>query len=135
MTTISDLQVNQKISFEVYPSAQLGNVFKNVTYCGEFDAQLAQTLGEAIYPAHANVYPSLPAGVPNDPTQYSWIRIKFDSGEYAVIGSPWIRAGTIVISEGSTATLIFQNIDQRRLDRILLAIKANNETPDSVTFE
>ncbi|BEG72687.1 hypothetical protein [Pseudomonas phage PA1C] len=135
MPSIRDVAIGQKISFEVYPSAQYGNNFKNVTLAAFLDANLVRILGFDLIAAHQNVYPTLPAGTPNDPSQYSYVRVEFEGGQHQYIGIPWIREGSVVVNNGQKATLVFQNIDQRRLERIIEACKMNNEVPDSVVLE
>lgn len=135
MASIRDVQIGQKISFEIYPTAQFGNNFQNVTLAAFLDANLVRILGFDIISNHQNVYPSLPAGVPNDPTQYSYVRIEFESGQHQYLGIPWIREDSVIVNTGQKATLVFQDIDQRRLQRIIDACAANNERPDSVVLE
>lgn len=131
---INDVNIGQKISFELYPAHIYGNNFRNVTLTALIDSTLANALGFDVVAAHQNVYPSLPAGTPNDPTQYSYFRVSMDNGETMVLGTPWVRESSIVINSGNTLTMVFQDIDEARKNRIIAACRANNETPDHVTF-
>ncbi len=131
---IHEVSIGQKISFELYPAHIYGNNFRNVTLTGFIDSTLANALGFDIVAAHQNVYPSLPPGTPNDPTQYSYFRIAMDNGETMVLGAPWVRFDSVTVSNGKTLTLVFQDIDETRKARIIAACRANNETPDFVTF-
>jgi hypothetical protein len=130
MATIEQIQIGQRFSFEVYPSAVLGNNFRDVRMEGIISARMAMNFGFDIASWHNNVYPSLPAGVPNDPMQYNYIRIQMPSGEYQVIGVPWIRPESIAPSVGGTIQLTFTNRTQTDLDHILQALSANGIAPD-----
>ncbi len=82
MTSIYDIQIGQRFSFEVYPSAILGNNFQDVRLEGIVSARTAAAYGVDIQALHANVYPTLPAGMaPNDPIQYPYVRIQHQNGE------------------------------------------------------
>lgn len=131
----SDLEVGQRVSFELYPSHIYGSTFNNVTITAFLDHGLANALGFDVIAAHQMVYPSLPEGSINDPTQYNYVRIQNTNGEYQIIGIPWIRESTINISNGKVLTLIFQDINETRKDRIIAAVKAINETPDGINFK
>ncbi len=132
---IQDIAIGQVISFEMYPAHIYGNSFRNVTLTATLSPALANTLGLDITSAHKQVYPSLPSGtVPNDPLQYNYMQVTMASGESVILGIPWIRAESIVVNNGKLLTLVFQDIDTTRKDRIIAAIRANNETPDHITF-
>ena len=132
---ITDISIGQKVTFEVYPSAQFGYSFKDVTIAAFIDASIAMSLGTDLIALHQNVYPSLPAGTPDDPMQYSYVMVKNYNNESTILGIPWIRESTIVVNSGSTLTLVFQDIDERRKDRIIEGCLRNNERPTHVTFE
>jgi len=132
MTAISDVQIGQRFSFDVYPAAVLGNNFRDVRLEAIISARTAASYGVDIQALHANVYPTLPPGVPDDPFQYSYVRVEMKSGEFTVIGVPWIRAETIAISASGKATLVFTDVTQTDIDRILLACSSNGYSPASV---
>lgn len=133
MPSIYEVQVGQRFSFEVYPVSVLGNNFQDVRLEGIISAQTAAAYGIDIQALHANVFPTLPSGtVPNDPFQYNYIRVRFPSGEYTVLGIPWIRSDTIVISTGGKVTMVFQDKTPTDIDNMLLALSANGYKPDSI---
>lgn len=134
MATIQDIAIGTKISFELYPSAQYGNNFQNVTLTAIFNSDIARMLGVDIIAANQQVYSSLPSGTPNDPTQYDYFQVKFSNGDSTILGTPWVRQGTLEIHNGKKLTMIFEDIDERRKDRIVAACKAQGENPNSVTF-
>lgn len=134
MATIQEIPIGTVISFEVYPSAQYGNNFKAVTLQAVFDANIARMLGFDVVAANQNVYQSLPSGTPVDPTQYNYFQIRYSSGETQILGIPWIRVGTLSVHDGKRLTMVFDDIDETRKDRIIAAVKAQGENPTSVTF-
>jgi len=136
MPSIYDVQIGQRFSFEVYPTSVLGNNFQDVRLEGILSARAAASYGVDIEALHANVYPTLPEGTtPNDPFQYSYIRIQHASGEYGVIGIPWIRQDSIVISDGGKVVLTFNDKTQSDLDMILLALSSNGYRPDDIQVQ
>lgn len=133
MTTLANVNIDQRFSFEVLAPV-LGNNFKDVVLECQLNASTARALGFDIRAMHQNVYPAvIAAGVsmPNDPTQYNYIRVRFPNGEVATIGVPWIRPGSITVSDGKTLVLTWQDIDDTTRQRILLACSQNNAKPDS----
>lgn len=134
MPSINEIQIGQRFSFEVYPSSVLGNNFKDVRLEGRLSARLAISYGVDVVSMHANVYPTLPAGTPNDPMQYEYIRIQYPSGEFMVLGVPYIRPETIMVSTGGIIDLSFQDKTQADLERILQALSANGFKPDLVNL-
>lgn len=134
MTSLNEVQIGQRFSFQVYPTAIIGNTFADVIMEGFISADIARAYNFDIYSMHANVYPTLPAGTPNDPTQYSYIMIRLANGERQIIGTPWIRQDTIAISTGGTFQLTFSNKTQLDLERALTALSANGQTPDAINW-
>lgn len=134
MANIQDISIGSKISFELYPAAQYGNNYQNVTLTAIFNSDIARMLGLDVITANQQVYQSLPPGTPIDPTQYDYFRVAFDGGETMILGAPWIRAGTLAVHNGKKLTLVFDDIDETRKDRIIAACRAQNENPSSTTF-
>lgn len=134
MASLQEIPVGTTISFEVYPSAQYGNNFQAVTLQAVFNSNIARMLGFDYIAANQQVYQSLPAGTPIDPTQYNYFQIMYDSGETQILGEPWIRAGTLSIHNGKRLTLIFDDLDETRKNRIIAAVKAQGENPSSTVF-
>lgn len=134
MATLQEIPIGSVISFEVYPSTQYGNNYKSVTLQAVFDSNIARMLGFDYIAANQNVYQTLPAGTPIDPTQYSYFQIAYASGATEILGVPWIRANSLTINNGKRLTLVFDDIDETRKNRIVAAVLAQNEKPSSTTF-
>lgn len=131
---LQEIPIGTVISFEVYPSSQYGNNFQAVTLQAVFNANIARALGFDYIAANQRVYSSLPAGTPIDPTQYNYFQILLESGETQILGVPWIREGTLSIHDGKTLTLVFNDLDETRKNRILAAVAGVNEKPSSTVF-
>jgi hypothetical protein len=131
---LQEIPIGTVISFEVYPSAQFGNNFQSVTLKAVFDSSLARILGFDYIAANQQVFDTLPAGTPSDPTQYNYFQIQLASGETQILGVPWIRAGTLSIHNGKRLTLVFDDIDETRKARIIAAVRGVNENPTSTVF-
>lgn len=134
MADIQDISIGSKISFELYPSAQYGNNYKNVTLAAIFNSDIARMLGFDVIGTNQQVFQSLPSGTPNDPSQFNYFQVVFSNGETAILGAPWVREGTLDVHNGRKLTLVFEDIDERRKDRIIAACKAQGENPSSTTF-
>lgn len=132
MPSIYDVQINQRFSFDVFPTAVIGNNFRDVRLEGIINARTAAAYGFDVEAMHQAVYPSLPQGVPNDPYGYGYIRIQYPNGSFDVVGIPWIRQETIQISTGGQVTMTFENATQADLDRMLNALSANGFRPNDV---
>ena len=128
-TDISNIQIGQRFSFEVYPSAIMGNNFKDVVLEGSLSPDMAKAFGIDIVSLHANVYRTLPSTVPNDPTKYNYVRVRHPNGQYSVVGIPYIRPDSIVISTQGVLNLRFDGVTQADQTRILNALSANGYAP------
>lgn len=130
MTFLNQLNVGQRLSFEVYPTAILGNNFKDVMLDSILRAQTAINFGTDIHSLHAKIYPTLPAGmVTDDPFGYLYLRIIHANGEAQVIGAPWIRPETLVVSRGGRITMVFEDKTHSDLDMITNSLSAINQRP------
>ncbi|MNP71325.1 hypothetical protein D3C76_1676970 [compost metagenome] len=74
---------------------------------------------------HVNVYPSLPAGTPDDPTAYMYVRIQHPSGEFEILGLPWIRESTIVSMNFDVLYAKISQVKPDDFEHILALLGAN----------
>ena len=59
---------------------------------------------------HANIYPTLPLHVPDDPRQYLYLKIELPSGNNTIIGQPWVKQESIVSHGKSKVTFTIENV-------------------------
>lgn len=128
---IQQIQIGQRFSFEVFPAAILGNTFKDVVLDAHLSPDGARAFGCDIHSLHANVYRTLPNTVPNDPSKYNYLRVRHANGAFSIIGEPYIRPDSIVLSTHGVLQLRFDNVTQMDQTRILNALSANGFTPSS----
>jgi hypothetical protein len=118
-----DLNLKSTYSFDVYPVAEIGNDFQNVTVLSILDPETAGLYID-IRAMHIRVFPRLPASTPDDPTSYNYVKLKTASGETRVIGMPWINQASIELVERSTTVFEVANTnvsDQIKIRQLLAA--------------
>lgn len=125
MATQDKLVIKSILSFSVYPTAVLNSTFKNVKVLGIIDSSMARDLGTGVDELHANVYNSLPAGTPNDPDAYLYVRIEFANGARQILGLPWIKESSIVISNYTVINAKISGVKPSDWDDILALLGAN----------
>lgn len=109
MSNLETVQRGDQISFDVYPSAIIGQSYNGMQVMAFLDPETAAAF-EDIASLHAQVYPTLPGGTPNDAYQYNYIRLKNASGQTVIVGEPWIVDATIEIDGTETWAFKVSNI-------------------------
>lgn len=104
-------------SFTLYPATVVPGDFTNVTIMAIMDYDSALQLAD-IPAIHTNVFPYLPSGTPNDPSQYDYVKIKLSSGVITVLGMPWINQSTIALVQSLTATVVIEGVSNNDGPRI-----------------
>ncbi|MND14819.1 hypothetical protein D3C87_1396810 [compost metagenome] len=122
MATQEKLKAKDTVSFSVYPTAVLPSSYKNVKVLGIIDDTTARALGLSVEEKHVNVYNSLPIGTPDDPTAYLYVRIQHPSGEFEILGLPWIRESTIVSLNFNTITAKISQVSPDDYEDILAVL-------------
>ena len=118
--------IGKVVSFGVYPTAILGNTIQRVTVVGVVEYAVAATLGSAAV-LHAQVFPTLPTSVPNDPMAYQWLLYKDASDKINFIGVPWIKEDTVVeTGTYGIATVTVPNVTTADVERLRSLLAANN---------
>lgn len=116
--------IRQIYNFDMYAPALLGASYKSVTVLAVMDRE---TAARDIDPQalHVQVFPYLPAGTPNDPNGYDYVKIKTPAGNTTVVGIPWIKADTIVSVESRTITVQIANVNAGDVPRVRDALVQN----------
>lgn len=125
MATQDKLVAKTTVSFSVYPTAVLNSKFQNVVILGILDSTTARDLGTAVDELHANVFNSLPAGTPNDPDAYMYVRIQFANGQRQILGIPWIKESSIVVSNYTVIQARIAGVTPADWEEILALLNAN----------
>lgn len=92
----TDLKVNTVYSLTLHPERITGRELNDVTFLARMDSTLVSAYGIIPDEEHKKVYASLPAGVPNSGSQYSWLVFRTLSGNLTVIGEPWVVANSVL---------------------------------------
>jgi hypothetical protein len=129
-------QLGQVLSFDTYAAQALGNNFEGATVLGLLDPQSANQVID-IVGSHASVYPYLlqaNLSVPNDPTQYNYVKIKTQSGKITALGMPWINESTITSTTNQVITAIVQGVTSADIQTIQNALITNGYNNFAVTI-
>lgn len=121
-------------SFEVWPNNILGNDFKNVRVLAILDRDSANQL-ISTQSMHVNVYPYLPAGTPNNPGQYNYIKIQTASGAVTCLGLPWIKESSIRVVEYKKMLITLDGITMEDVVRAQNALIKNGFPNPTITLE
>lgn len=123
MLSPQQLPVGSIVSFNLYPTAVLGASVSNAkVVVPAMDSSIAVSLGVDIQAIHANVYDTLPASTPNDPTQYPWVGLLLSNGQRLFIGLPYIVDSTLVVASTSNITFTVENVTPDDQNDILQAL-------------
>lgn len=117
--------IKQAYSFQVYPAALLGNGFQNVVVMAIMDFESANREGVDPTALHVQVYPTLPAGTPNDPSQYTYVKLKMPNGDTTILGLPWIKEDTVEQITSNTITATITGVTAADLPRVKNALTQN----------
>ncbi len=117
-------ELKKVYNFDVYPSTILGDDFRNVTILSIMDYESALQLAD-VAAIHVNVYPYLPAGLPDDPSQYDYVRIRTASGQSTILGISWINLDTVELVESRRMTIKIDGVGSSDIERVRLALVQN----------
>lgn len=131
MTT--PLQVKKSYNFTLYPASILGGEFRNVLVMSVMDFDTAMQLAD-VAALHTQVYPMLPQDVPDDPSQYNFVKVKTDVG-VTILGIPWIDAATIQEVTKQRLRVLIEDADVGDIDIIRAALSQNGFSKFSITTE
>ena len=117
-------ELKKVYNFDVYPSTILGDDFKNVTILSIMDYESALQLAD-VAAIHVNVYPYLPTGLPDDPSQYDYVRIRTASGQTTILGISWINLDTVELVESRRMMIKIDGVSSSDIERVRLALVQN----------
>lgn len=107
-----NLSINKVYTFSTQSPAILGATIKNAKLLYSCGFEYAMKV-ENVAVKYAAVYPSLPAGTPQNPAGVVFYRFKAENGDEIFIAEPWIVDGSVV-----------------QVDYIDFVISVVNSTPD-----
>lgn len=133
MTLASQLNDGDVISFETIAPSILNLKYTQVKFAGLVSWAVARSFGD-IASLHRSLYPSMnQTEVKDDYKSYSYLSFQNNSGIIQVIGVPWIREDTLVVSGSENLNIIFPNISPDKKAYLFQLLKANGFSNFQVT--
>ena len=133
--TLADLPIGSVVSFETYAPAVLGTSYKNCKIMSHLDVEDVRALGSDAIARHANVYPSLPVGSPNDPGGYKYVKVRLVSGKVDYIGVVWIRQETIEMRQPNRITIVIEDVGYNDVQNVQDILSAADYSKFTVTID
>ena len=117
-------QLRSVYSFDIYPTALIGTIFNNVTVLSIMDPSSAAKEVD-IQALHIQIFPTLPAGTPNDCTAYDYVKVRTAAGQTIILGMAWINAATVTLVTANTITAVITGVSTADIPRIMNALVQN----------
>lgn len=134
MLAIADIPLNSTVSFDLHPAAILGASYKRAKILAIVDADSTPYFGLDAAAMHANVYPTLPGGVPNDHRAYMYLKLKLASGQITCVGIPWIVDASMVVETTRKIQITVDNVTPEQQNLIVQALSANGFGAVSIKY-
>lgn len=134
MSVIGQLTIGSTVSFDVYPAGIINARYQDVKVLAHLDMDTAAYWIDPVA-MHINVKPTLPAGIPDDPQDYQYLKLKHPNGNIEVIGAPWVREDTIAHSQTGTLVITVDNVGPEDREIITRALGANGYYAASVKMK
>lgn len=127
MDVFPGVPLGSTVSFKIYPSAIIDTVFSGCIMSAVYDYETANKFID-VHGIHLNVYPTLPSGTPNDPSQYDYVKVDLVSGQYEILGVPWIDESSIEVYERGKIKFTIEDMLYEDLNKISTLLSANGYT-------
>lgn len=124
MDIFPSVPLGSTVSFQIYPSPIIDTIFTSCRLSAIYDYETANRYIDA-NGYHLNVYPFLPDNVPNDPTQYNYVKIDLISDQTEIIGIPWIIESSIVVHDKGKINFTIEEVSYEDTDKINKLLTAN----------
>lgn len=134
MKVFDNVNIGDTISFRIFPNTVVGESFNYCSIKAVLDYDTVSNFID-IDALHANVYPSLPNGVPNNPCEYSYLKILQPSGQHNYIGLPWVDKSSIVVHGESNIRFSIENVIAEDISKINALLSANGYNAKDWTIE
>lgn len=125
--------IRQVYNFDMFAPAILGNSYKGATILAIMDRETANREIDT-QAMHISVFPHLPAGTPNDPNAYDYVKIKTSAGNTTILGVAWIKEETVTLVESRTITAKIAGVAAGDLTRVRNALIQNGFNNIEVTI-
>lgn len=127
MLNHNQLPLGAIVSFQLHPRHVLGTGYSRAKVLGVLDHRTASQYID-VPATHANVFPSLPAGTPNDYRSYWYVKLLLSSGIETCIGIPWIIDSSLIIHENSSLQITLRDVGPQEQEELIRLITARGFT-------
>lgn len=127
------LQSIVNFNFLAATQAILGTGYEGAKVMAILDAETANNYINTAT-LHANLYPMLPAGTPNDPTAYPYLKLKLASGQTTVVGLPWIDDSSWVVQQRAKMTIVTDALTPDDQNKVKLALNSAGFSNFTITL-
>lgn len=121
MSLFDKFSINDTVNFTVYPTALLGSGYSGVKVLAILDADSASVYVDP-RALHAQVYPTLPAGVPNHYDDYSYLKLKMPNGSITAVGTAWIRESSMVVVTSTKIRISASDVPPEKHSKVIEAL-------------
>lgn len=101
-------KLKSNYSFNTHAPSILGTSVRNAKLIAILDYEVAASFTTP-NTSHANIFPHLPAGTPNNPQKYTYLLFQMESGDKVVYANVWIDEQTLRETTTSTITVVIEN--------------------------
>ena len=128
MANLTSADIGKIVSFTLYPAAVIGTEFSYVKVKAILDPESTYQWIDPVS-RHANVYPTLPPGVPNSWRGYNYVKVELADGQVTCVGLPWIDESSITIHTNTTVQAVISDVQPTDITRIrdLLVLNGFNK--------
>jgi hypothetical protein len=111
------LNIKSFYSFNTRAPSILGASYKNLKLVSIMDFNTVSAFSNVIN-QHANIYPHLPNGTPDNPEVYTYYLFKNESNQSVVMADVWIDSATIEEQGSQKLVIEIQNINNSDINRV-----------------
>lgn len=115
---LEQLRTNNRYNFRLHASALLGSEIKRATLVATSNLAIASAIDPGLAAKHAQVWPSLPAGVSKDPAKLTYLILTTEANQTVVVAYNWVIESSIELSTVTKATFEIRVASPDDLPRI-----------------
>jgi len=124
MLNPATIQLKSTVSFDLHAPQILGTRCENAKVLALLDADSARQYIDPIA-MHAQVFPFLPDGTPDDFDGYNYLKLKLANGTTTAIGLAWIKDDSFVVASTQSMQFTIANVTPEGKNIIIAALSAN----------
>ena len=122
---IAEFQIGKVYSFNTRSPVFLGAVQQRVKLKSIVDADMARRY-EPIDQLHAEIYPTLPPGTPNDPNALTYYIFEGLNKKLIILADSWIDVSSVEVIEYVTISVNIPRASLSDVEKVRMALSAAN---------